>query len=214
MIVVVGGIKGGTGKSTISTNLTVLRSSLGKRVLLVDADDQQSSCSWSLQRQFENIPTPWVTIPLKDKAVKTEISKMKKDFDDIIVDVGATNTEGQRAAILISDCYLIPFQPRSLDVWTVSSVRQLSIDAATLNEKLKTYVFINRGDSVGSDNSDAMEILKNQEGLTCLPFTIGNRKSFSNAASLGLGVIEMKKSQDKKAIEEIWELHNFVFNDI
>ena len=210
MIVVVGGIKGGTGKSTVSTNLTVLRSSLGKRVLLVDADDQQSSCIWSLQRQSENIETPWVTIPLKDKAVKTEILKIKHNFDDVIVDVGATNTIGQRAAILIADFYLIPFQPRSLDVWTVPLIRQLSNEASSLNEKLKTLVFINRGDSIGSDNAEAMEILKNQEGLECLNFTIGNRKSFANASSVGLGVTELKL-QDRKAISEIWQLHDSVW---
>ena len=34
MIVVVGGTKGGTGKTTIATNLTVMRAATGKKVLL------------------------------------------------------------------------------------------------------------------------------------------------------------------------------------
>ena len=40
MIVLVGGEKGGTGKTTISTNIASLRSHAGKDVLLVDTDQQ------------------------------------------------------------------------------------------------------------------------------------------------------------------------------
>ena len=43
MITVLGGIKGGSGKTTLSTNICVIQSFLGKKVLLVDADEQQSA---------------------------------------------------------------------------------------------------------------------------------------------------------------------------
>ena len=46
MIVVIGGIKGGSGKTTPATNLTVMRTLEGRNILLVDADDQ---CSASRQ---------------------------------------------------------------------------------------------------------------------------------------------------------------------
>ena len=38
MIVLVGGEKGGTGKTTIATNLAALRAMAGRDVLLVDTD--------------------------------------------------------------------------------------------------------------------------------------------------------------------------------
>jgi cellulose biosynthesis protein BcsQ len=50
MIIVVGGTKGGTGKSTIATNLAVLSSQKKMRTLLIDADEQHSSFEWSEQR--------------------------------------------------------------------------------------------------------------------------------------------------------------------
>ena len=50
MIITVGGIKGGSGKSTVATNLVVLRSLEGRDVLLVDADTQTTSSDFSLQR--------------------------------------------------------------------------------------------------------------------------------------------------------------------
>ena len=49
MIITVGGIKGGSGKSTVATNLVVLRSLEGRDVLLVDADTQTTSSDFSLQ---------------------------------------------------------------------------------------------------------------------------------------------------------------------
>jgi chromosome partitioning protein len=210
MIIIIGGIKGGTGKTTIATNLTVLRICKGKKVLLVDADEQQSSCSWALQRELEGIESSFVTIHLKDKAVKTEILKMKDHYDDIIIDVGATNTIGQRAAMTIADRYVLPFQPRSFDIWTLGLVKNLINEAVCYNENLKSIAFINRADMSGSGNADALEVLRESENIVCLPYTVGQRKSFSNAASCGLGVVEMK-IKDKKAISEIMTLHDCIY---
>ena len=50
MIIVIGGIKGGSGKTTVATNLAVLRSSKSKDVLLIDADDQETSTDFTILR--------------------------------------------------------------------------------------------------------------------------------------------------------------------
>ena len=50
MIVVVGGIKGGSGKTTVAINLAVLRASGGHDVLLVDADDQETASDFTILR--------------------------------------------------------------------------------------------------------------------------------------------------------------------
>lgn len=211
MIVVVGGIKGGTGKTTIATNLTVMRSSSGKKVLLVDADEQKSSSIWANQRDVLEINTNWSTITLGGKALRSQLDRMKSDYDDVIIDVGGRETTSLRAAISIADICLIPFKPRSLDIWTLGDVKALIAEMKPANPNLKVFAMINQADAKGSDNEGTLSILQECEEVKCIEFTIGSRKAFANAASDGLGVVEMKII-DKKAVQEIQELYDFIYS--
>jgi chromosome partitioning protein len=211
MIIVVGGIKGGSGKSTLATNLTVMRALNGKKVLLIDADEQKSSSTWADLRDRLGFTTPWTTIQLAGASIRAQVQKMNKDYDDIIIDVGGRDTTSQRSALTVADIYLVPFQPRSLDIWTIGDVKSLISEISAVNDKLQAYAIINRGDALGADNKDAMELLADCPNLTCLPIVIGQRKAFANAASDGLGIVEMKV-QDKKAISEIQALYQMLYS--
>lgn len=211
MIICVGGIKGGCGKSITAVNLTVIRSILKhKNILLVDADDQKTASDWVDQRIMLGVNTPWTTIKLYDKAVKSEILKLKKNYDDIIIDCGGRDNMSLRSALYVADIFVIPFQPKIFDVWTLSKVCQIVSEAKEVNENLKTYCFINSAETRGSDADEAEEILKSFEMIEFLPATVCRRKAFSNATAHGLGVVELK-NQDKKASDEIEELHDLIF---
>lgn len=211
MIVVVGGVKGGTGKTTIATNLAVMRSSVGKKVLLADADEQKSASLFSAQRDGLGIETKWTTIQLGGADLRKQVSRLKSDYDDIIIDVGGRETTSQRSALAVADIYVLPFNPASYDIWTIGQVNTIISDMRTMNEKLKAIAFINRADSRGSDNDDAIGILEECKEFECLKFTIGNRKTFRTSSSEGLSVIEVK-NPDKKAIQEMTELYEFIYN--
>lgn len=210
MIVVVGGSKGGTGKTTIATNLTVMRSLKGKKVLFVDADEQRSAYQWTEQRESNGHHTPWSMIELGGENLYLQVQKMEEDYDDIIIDVGGRNTSSQKSSILIADIYLIPFLPRSLDIWTLGQVKNIISGAKQINTELKCFAVINRGDSTGTDNKDAMDIISDCPHLTCIPIIIGQRKAFANAATDGLGVLELKNA-DKKAVMEMNMLYEYIY---
>ena len=209
MIVTVGGIKGGVGKSMIAINLTVMRALNKKKVLLIDGDEQGTSGDWTDHRNALDINTPWTTIRLKANAVRTEVLKLNDNYDDIIIDCGGRDTASLRAALTVTDIFLIPFQPKSFDIWTSAKVSELVLEAQLINEKLKAYAFINCAGSRGSDNDDAKAILSKAEGVTLLSVTVGLRKAFSNATAEGLGIAETRT--DKKAIRELKSLYMTVF---
>lgn len=210
MIIVVGGTKGGSGKTTLATNLTVLRSQKNKNVLLVDADEQKTSSDWFAQRKNLGLENSWSFEQLFGKSIHTEIKKRMNLYDDIIIDVGGRDTTSQRSALCIADIFLIPCRPRSYDIWPLSTLSILIEEIKTVNPNLISLAVINQADSQGSDNQDAMDIISEYPYLQCLPVTIGQRKSFANSSAIGLGVTEMK-IQDKKAIFEMTELYQQVF---
>lgn len=212
MITVLGGIKGGSGKTTLSTNICVIQAFLGKKVLLVDADEQQSASDWSEHRESLDIETPWTTIPLFGSSVRSQILKMKNHYDEIIIDVGGRDTTSQRAALTIADILIAPFQPRSLDVWTIGKLSSLIDEVSAINPNLTTYAVINRADSQGQDNNEAIEIINETGNIICLREIVCQRKAFANASAEGKGVIEMTP-KDKKAVEEITDLTNKIFNE-
>lgn len=212
MIVTVGGIKGGSGKTTVATNLVIMRAFKGHDVLLVDADDQETATDFTtLRNERCKNGAGYTNIKLSGPAVRTETQRLKPKYDDIIIDTGGRDTTSQRAALSVSDVLLVPFVPRSFDVWTIEKVAGLVEEMKAANPQLRAYTFINRADSRGTDNEDAAEVLLDTPALTLLSAVIGQRKVFGNAAAEGLAIIELRQ-KDKKACEEMNALYQAVFD--
>ena len=211
MIVVVGGIKGGSGKTTVATNLAVMRSKV-KDVLLIDADDQESASDFTILRN-EQQPTGagYTSIRLSGAAVRTETKRLVSKYEEITIDTGGRDTASQRAALTVADVLLVPFVPRSFDVWTLEKVSELVGEMRTVNPSLKAYAFINRADPAGRDNEEAASIIQETAELEFIDCPLGSRKAFSNAAAKGLGVTEYKPT-DAKAVNEINALYKYLFD--
>lgn len=212
MIVVVGGIKGGSGKTTVATNLAVMCAGEGQDVLLIDADDQETSSDFTILRnETQPDKAAYTSIKLTGAAVRTETMRLASKYETIIIDTGGRDTTSQRAALATADVLLVPFVPRSFDVWTLEKVGNLVEEIRTINPELKAYSFINRADPRGQDNDDAADYLKETDALTFINVNLGMRKAFGNAASLGLSVTELRP-KDQKAISEMATLYEYVFN--
>jgi chromosome partitioning protein len=208
MIYTVGGQKGGSGKTTVATNLAILLAVKGKDVLLVDADDQETASDFTaLREERTSNQAGYTAIKLSGINILKQIPKLAERYEDIVIDTGGRDTESQRAALTVTHVFLIPFVPRSFDIWTLEKVEFLVEQARAANPKLKAYVFINRADPRGGDNDEAAELLRQSDSLTYLDAPLGNRKAFANAAASGCGIIELKNA-DEKAINEFTILYN------
>ena len=212
MIITIGGIKGGSGKTTVATNLAVMRAGIGRDVLLIDADDQETATDFTVLRgERREGGAGYTGIKLTGPAVRTETLKLKAKYQDIVIDTGGRDTTSQRAALAVSDVLLVPFVPRSFDIWTIEKVAELVEEMKAANLSLRAYTFINRADPRGSDNEDAAEVLGDSSTLVLLPATLGQRKAFGNAAAEGLAVTELRQL-DPKAVEEISTLYGMIFD--
>ena len=212
MKIVAGGIKGGSGKTTLAANLAVMRSLQDRDVLLVDADDQQSASEFvSVRMEERDGDRGFTCVRLDGRAVRDQVQRLEDKYDDVIIDTGGRDTTSQRAALTIADLLLVPFGPRSLDIWTLERVEDLVEDARAVNPDLRAYAFINRADHQGNYNQETREVLTDSEVIDFIPETLGNRKSFAIAFDYGQGVVEYTP-RDKKAIREMKELYNAVFD--
>lgn len=212
MIVIAGGIKGGSGKTTVATNLAIIRAAAGRDVLLVDADDQETATDFTNLRNERAAELPRYTgIKLTGAAVRTELLRLKAKYQDIVIDTGGRDTASQRAALAVADILLVPFVPRSFDVWTLEKVGELVTEMQQINPGLRAFTFINRADPKGVDNDEAAEALRDSEALQFLDIHLGTRKAFGNAAAKGVAVTELKPD-DPKATDEMTRLARYVFD--
>jgi len=211
VIITIGGIKGGSGKTTVATNLVVMRS-FEHDVLLVDADDQESASDFSLERnQRTDGKSGYTYIKQSEQGVRSEVMNLRKKFEDIIIDTGGRDTVSQRYALSVSDILLIPFMPRSLDIWTLRKVISLVREARGVNENLRALCFLNRSDPAGSDNQEASQILQEEAVIEYIDAPLGSRKAFSKAATQGMSVVELKPL-DPKAAREMTKLYAHIFD--
>ena len=87
MILLCGGEKGGTGKSTIATNLAAMRLKESADVLLLDTDPQASSSYWSSIRDEDETLQRVSCVQKFGKGLKRNCMPIGK-IDDLIIDAG------------------------------------------------------------------------------------------------------------------------------
>lgn len=214
MIFTIGGIKGGSGKSTIATNLAVMFSLKGKDTLLIDADDQETATDFTnIRNESLNGDAGYTAIQLTNQALRQQVLNLKSKYDVIVIDTGGRDTTSQRAALSITDVFVVPFVPRSFDMWTLEKVVNLIDEMKQANPNMKAVAVLNKTDHQGSDNSSAKEFLTDDEAISqtleFLNTPLGNRKAFANAAAAGLGVVELQP-KDTKAVGEMESLFNVI----
>ena len=141
MIILVGGEKGGSGKSCLAQNLAVYLQQKKRDILLLDADPQGTTTDWIKERDensdLRNIPSVQAS-----GNIRQVLDDLSRRYQDIVIDAGGQDSEALRSAMTIATHMLLPFRPKRRDLKTLVHVEQLIKLAKAVNPELVTKAVI------------------------------------------------------------------------
>jgi len=120
--------KGGSGKTTISTNLASYYAETGHNTVLIDYDSQGSSTHWANTRSQEQATIHCIpAYQHSSRQTRTFQMRLPTNTQRVIIDTPAAVTHHQLKDIANrSDIILIPVLPSSIDIHAVSDfIKQL-----------------------------------------------------------------------------------------
>lgn len=201
-VIVVGSTKGGVGKTTIALNIAIARALQGRDVWLIDADRQgTASTALAIRGEAGKLPAIATAHYPEGGALRSQLQHQRNKFQDIVIDAGGRDSTALRAALVLADLVLVPFQPRSIDVWAVADIAALIDEARSMRDGLEAFGFLNLADTSGSDNREAAEALIDYPAIKYLDTPVRRRKSIANAAGSGMSVLEYQPKDDKANAE-------------
>jgi|ERR1700677_1958111 len=187
-IVVIGGEKGGTGKTTIATNIAALRAINKFDTLFIDTDQQASASSWAYTRDSNNIEPRVACVQKFGRGLTKELDNLSRRYESIIVDAGGRDSVELRSAMVVADLLVIPVQASQFDLWTLSKMDDLYKQVSAINSKLKVHVLISRAPTNPSmtDIAEAQSLVKDFDDFVMMNSIVCDRTVYRKAAAQGL----------------------------
>ena len=179
--------KGGTGKTTLSTNIAWVLAT-HNRVLLMDADPQSSSRNWAAGEV--TLPPGLTVQDANHEPLPQLVGQMARDHDWTIIDGPPGITRTTADAVRVADVVLIPAKPSPLDVWAAADiVAAIQSRQGAYNGRPKAAFVITMSQPrtrLGRQINDAL----NEMGMPVLQARTTQRMAYPNAIDDGNSVID------------------------
>jgi chromosome partitioning protein len=207
--------KGGAGKTTLALNIAA---TLSGKVLLLDADPQQSAVKWA-DAAPEESPLPMAVMGYTGDKIHREIKKVMEEYQYIIVDTPpsalAVSTV-TRSVLLAADLAIIPVIPSPLDIWKAVRIASLVMEINELRQAgqvkpLHARLLINRlkpRTSFGTEINDALKGI----GVAVCATAVHEREAYKHAALDGTSVHHVRGAGGQAASADIKELAQEITN--
>lgn len=203
--------KGGASKTTCSVAVASESMLRGKRVLLADADPQQSAATWHSIATENGHPAP-TTIAVNATMHKAEqLPRISSLYDLTVIDCPPRHGDVQRSALMIADVAIIPCGPSGLDAWALTTTLDLVREAQVLRPALRAAIVITRVQSGTSSGKHARKVLE-ASGVPVLRASLRYRVAYQDALNAGLGVTAYDRGEAarevRKLVDEIEDMEN------
>lgn len=202
MIIVLGSQKGGVGKSTLAVSIAACLLSLGKSVLIVDADDQKSVLTWYNNRP-ENLPH--IPVTGATGSIKAMLKEHAKSYDYVIADCAGRDSAEMRSGLMAADVFISPLRPSQMDLDVVPHTCSVFTDAKDFNESVRGYLVLNMTPTnmFVNEGNQAAEVLKDFPQMGLANSRICDRKAHRDAWAESMTIFE---TDNTKAQEEVSNL--------
>lgn len=185
--------KGGSGKTTVSTNVAAELVRRGKRVLVVDTDPQQSASDWRAAREADNIPVVSIS---KAAALVADVRSLATGYDVVIIDGAAIVSDLTAAAVKLADAIIVPIQPTPRDLWGADDLVELVKARHAINDGKPPVAFLVTRAFSGTKLSRDIDAALLALGFPVLDARIHNRQIYPSVEIVGMGVVEAEPNGD------------------
>ena len=208
MMILVGGEKGGSGKSCLAQNLAVYFARNKKAiVLMVDCDPQRTTSDWIQARNSDPSLPAINCIQLYGK-IRNDLLSLVQHYDYVIVDCGGQDNLALRAAMSVADHVIIPLRPKRRDLKTVPHMEDMLSTCKMVNPKMMASFVITQCPSLPNQAGRILEAKEvcSSYGINVLDAVTYSRNIYDDSEEQGSSVIEIdptgKAAQEMMAIAE------------
>jgi chromosome partitioning protein len=204
MILLLGGEKGGTGKSTVAVNLAVWLAQQGTDAILIDTDPQRTASRFVDRRNaLDGVPV--VHCAEKHGNVFDTVRDLGKRYEQVIVDAGGRDSEELRTALVATRMVYCPLKASQPDLETSVHMNELVKLARGMNPNLQARLVISMGPTNPAihEAQEAQQLLGELTEFSMSDVVIRDRKVYRDAMAEGRGVIEMANEKATAEIEAL-----------
>jgi chromosome partitioning protein len=197
--------KGGSGKTTVATNLAAYFASRGDRPLLTDNDPQGSSTRWLKKRSTDQAFIHGIAaFERNTRMTRSWQLRTPPDAAHVVVDTpAAVSAQDLPELTKSADVIIVPVLPSDIDIHAFSKcIADLLLIAKVRRDENRIGVVANRV----KRNTLVYQSLMRFLGTLRIPViaTLRDSQSYVRAAEQGVGLHEMKKYQVAQDLED-WE---------
>lgn len=182
-------LKGGSGKTTLATNVAAALHADGHKTLIVDCDTQGSASAWATRAAELGQDGPPCVALTGGGAIVRDLRRLAASYDVAIVDGPARLSAETRAAVLAADLVAVPVTPGASDVWAAAEMVRVLDDAKALRPELRAVLVMNRVDRTGLARA-AEKAVASAFGWPLCDVSVGHRVAFGEAMLAGRGVVQ------------------------
>ena len=187
--------KGGTGKSTIATNLAGMAAKRC-RVALVDCDmPQGTSQSWASIRLADKPENLTARTATSYTELVRLIDELVPNHDLIVIDAPPRIAESTKAALILSTLTLIPLGASAAEIWATADLLNTIEAAKQVKGEVDARILWNRFRASTNSAKELSEAVRTELNLKQLNTKIGYRVAYSEALARGLTALEWTDKQ-------------------